>query len=140
MEDPTLLEFLPLSWRSKGAEYWASKILPYRAKLGVTAAEGDEEAIGGIIAHLQETFVTTVSEHEKYGSHFFVTHKLKYPDMASIVKDMPDDMTIAFNETGMYLLDSKEFLAKGAISGSHLHMFGWVSRSFARPHPTPFRL
>ena len=140
MEDPTLLEFLPLSWRSKGEKYWASKILPYRAKLGVTAAEGDEEAIGGIIAHLQETFVTTVSEHEKYGSHFFVTHKLKYPDMASIVKDMPDDMTIAFNETGMYLLDSKEFLAKGAISGSHLHMFGWVSRSFARPHPTPFRL
>ena len=138
MEQPELLEFLPLSWRSKGAKYWASKISPFRAKLGIDAAEGDPDTVGTLVAELQESFISLVSAHEKYGSHFFVTHKLEYPKMTQIVKDMANDMTVAFNSTGMYLLDSKQFLAKGTISGSQLHMFGCAIRRL-RTSSTPVR-
>ena len=124
MEDPTLLEFLPLSWRSKGAEYWASKILPYRAKLGVTAAEGDEEALAGIIAHLQDSFVSTVSGHELYGAHFFYTRKMAvHGDASELVRGLPRDLTFAINYAGVFVYDSGAIKNEGAVTGGALCKF-----------------
>ena len=126
MEDPTLLEFLPLSWRSKGAEYWASKILPYRAKLGVTAAEGDEDedAMGAIIAELQESFVSTVSEHELYGAHFFYTRKMAvHGDAPELVRGLPRDLTFAINYAGVFVYDSEAIKNEGAVTGGALCKF-----------------
>ena len=126
MEDPTLLEFLPLSWRSKGAEYWASKILPYRAKLGVTAAEGDEDedAMGAIIAELQESFVSTVSEHELYGAHFFYTRKMAvHGDAPELVRGLPRDLTFAINYAGVFVYDSGAIKNEGAVTGGALCKF-----------------
>lgn len=125
MSEPLLTEFLPPFWREKGsAKEWAVKIMPYRAKLGVTKAEGDPDALATLVADLQNSFVDTVSSHEHYGAHFFITHKLEYPNMPPIMTALPKDLTIAFNSSGMFVFDSSSFLKMGAVKGEALHMFG----------------
>ena len=90
------------------------------------SAEGDEDedAMGAIIAELQESFVSTVSEHELYGAHFFYTRKMAvHGDAPELVRGLPRDLTFAINYAGVFVYDSGAIKNEGAVTGGALCKF-----------------
>ena len=117
MEDPTLAEFVPPSFR-EAVDGLSGKLVNLRKPLGISDAEGDEDAQQELINALQTTFVDDCAAHDLYGASFFHCHRVTAKDEPAIVAGLPGDVTIAFGHSGMHILDSETY--------DKLHNFGYA--------------
>jgi hypothetical protein len=94
-EECPVIDFIPVDWREAKEPYdWAQLLLNERDALLAKTPED-----------LQQQFVEEIWSHDLYGAHFFHVHKLN--NDSAITQQMPTDLKVAFNASGMWIFDMK---------------------------------
>ena len=94
-EECPAIDFIPVDWREAKEPYdWAQLLLNERDALLAKTPED-----------LQQQFVEEIWSHDLYGAHFFHVHKLN--NDSAITQQMPTDLKVAFNASGMWIFDMK---------------------------------
>lgn len=117
--DNDLLEFIPASARDRySVENWADKILSQK-----------DDVMSMSTVDCQLEFVEAVQDHPFYGTHFFHVHKLN--NSPEIVAQLPVDLTIAFNESGLHVLDTATMTTRLEFGYSEIYRWGGSSSQFS---------